>query len=61
VERITGSVLDRLVVTDSIPLRADAAACPKIESVSAAHLLGEAVRRIHHGDSVSMLFEPGSV
>ena len=61
VERIAGSVLDRLIVTDSIPLREDADACPKIESVTASHLLGEAVRRIHHGDSVSMLFDPPSV
>jgi ribose-phosphate pyrophosphokinase len=61
VARITASVLDRLVVTDSIPLRAEATACPKIESVTASHLLGEAVRRIHHNDSVSMLFEPPSL
>jgi ribose-phosphate pyrophosphokinase len=61
VQRIAASVLDRLVVTDTIPLRPDAAACPKIESVTASHLLGEAVRRIHHNDSVSMLFEPPSL
>ena len=56
VENVSGSQLDKLLVSDSIPLRPDAAACSKIEVVSVAELLGEAVRRIHHGDSVSMLF-----
>jgi len=58
VENVTSSVIDSLLVTDSIPLRPDAAACPKIEVVTVTGLLGEAVRRIHHGDSVSMLFAP---
>lgn len=57
IERIEGSVLERLIVSDSIPLRPEAARCSKIEVVSVARLLGEAVRRIHHNDSVSMLFE----
>lgn len=56
VENVKTSVLDKLLVSDSIPLRPDALACSKIEVVSVAELLGEAVRRIHHGDSVSMLF-----
>ncbi|MCO4771171.1 MAG: ribose-phosphate pyrophosphokinase [Deltaproteobacteria bacterium] len=56
VENVTSSALDTLFVSDSIPLRPNAAACKKIEVVSVAELLGEAVRRIHHGDSVSMLF-----
>jgi len=57
VERIGNSVLDSLVVSDSIPLRADARACSKIQVASVGPLLGEAVRRIHTGDSVSVLFE----
>lgn len=56
VENVTTSVLDKLLVSDSIPLRENARNCKKIEVVSVAELLGEAVRRIHHGDSVSMLF-----
>jgi ribose-phosphate pyrophosphokinase len=58
VENVASSQLDSLLVTDSIPLRPDAEACPKIKVVTVAGLLGEAVRRIHHGDSVSMLFAP---
>ncbi|MEE2828962.1 MAG: ribose-phosphate pyrophosphokinase [Myxococcota bacterium] len=57
VERIGNSVLDSLVVSDSIPLRPDAQACGKIQVASVGPLLGEAVRRIHTGDSVSVLFE----
>jgi ribose-phosphate pyrophosphokinase len=57
IERISQSVLERLIVSDSIPLRPDAAGCDRIQVVSVARFLGEAVRRIHNGDSVSSLFE----
>jgi len=57
VERIDNSVLEQLIVSNSIPLRPDAAASKRIEVVSVSNLLGEAIRRIHTGDSVSSLFE----
>jgi ribose-phosphate pyrophosphokinase len=47
--------IDR-IITDTIPVRADVRACPKIKVLSVARLLGEAVKRIHHGDSISSLF-----
>jgi ribose-phosphate pyrophosphokinase len=56
VERIMDSVLDEVVVTDTIPLNAQAAACPKIRQLSCAALLGETISRISRGDSVSSLF-----
>jgi len=56
VERIMDSVLDEVVVTDTIPLDAQAAACPKIRQLSCAALLGETISRISRGDSVSSLF-----
>ncbi|MGE5665961.1 MAG: ribose-phosphate pyrophosphokinase [Betaproteobacteria bacterium] len=56
VERINASVLDEVVVTDTIPLREDAAACPKIRQLSCAGLLGETISRIAREDSVSSLF-----
>jgi ribose-phosphate pyrophosphokinase len=56
VERIMNSVLDEVVVTDSIPLSAQAAACPKIRVLSCAGLFGETISRIARGDSVSSLF-----
>jgi len=56
IERIQASVLDEVVVTDTIPLRPDAAACGKIRQVSCAALLGETISRISREDSVSSLF-----
>jgi ribose-phosphate pyrophosphokinase len=56
VERITESVLDEIVVTDTIPLREDAKNCSKIRVLTVAGLLAETVRRISNEDSVSSLF-----
>jgi ribose-phosphate pyrophosphokinase len=56
VQRIEASPLEEVVVTNSIPLSPEAAACKKIRTVSIARLLGEAIRRIHNSDSVSSLF-----
>ncbi len=55
-ERITKSPIDEVVVTDSIPLRPEAAACRKIRQLTVASLLAEAIRRIHSADSLSSLF-----
>ena len=56
VERIENSALDKLVVTDTVPLRADAKACSRIYQLSVASLLAETVLRISNEDSVSSLF-----
>ncbi|MBX2813952.1 MAG: ribose-phosphate pyrophosphokinase [Myxococcales bacterium] len=56
VQRILDSPIEQVIVTDTIPLTEEAAACPKIEVVSVAPLIAEAIRRIHYGDSVSSLF-----
>jgi ribose-phosphate pyrophosphokinase len=56
VERIAGSVLDEVVVTDTIPLNEAALACGKIRQLSCAALLGETISRISREDSVSSLF-----
>ncbi len=56
VERINDSVLESVVVTNTIPLCGKAEKCDKITQLSVAKLLGEAIRRIHHDDSVSSLF-----
>ncbi|OGI41904.1 MAG: ribose-phosphate pyrophosphokinase [Candidatus Muproteobacteria bacterium RBG_16_64_11] len=56
VERIEKSPLDELVVTDTIPLRADAKACKRIRQLSVAELLAETMRRVANEDSVSSLF-----
>jgi ribose-phosphate pyrophosphokinase len=56
VERVSNSALDELVVTDTIPLRDDAKACPRIRQLSVANLMAETIRRISDEDSVSSLF-----
>ena len=56
VTNIESSQLDELVVTNTIPLRDDAAACTKIRQLSIAGLLAESIRRINNEESVSSLF-----
>jgi len=56
VENINASVLDELVVTNTIPLREDARTCSRIRPLTIAGLLGETMRRIHNDESVTSLF-----
>jgi ribose-phosphate pyrophosphokinase len=48
VQRVMDSPLNRLVVTDTIPLSPEARACPKIVQLPVAHLLAQAIFRTHH-------------
>ncbi|HEX9403254.1 MAG TPA: ribose-phosphate pyrophosphokinase, partial [Steroidobacteraceae bacterium] len=56
IERISKSVLDELVVTDTIPLSEEGLACKRIRQLSVAGLLAETVRRINDEESVSSLY-----
>ena len=56
IERIEKSPLDKLLITNTIPLTADRAKCQKIIVLSVARLLGQAMRSIHEETSVSSLF-----
>jgi ribose-phosphate pyrophosphokinase len=56
VKNIKKSVLDELVVTDTIPLRPDAAACERIRQLSVAAMLAESIRRVSEGESLSSMF-----
>ncbi len=56
IERIERSPIDRLIVTNTIPLSAAAASCTKIVVLSVARLLGQAIKSIHEETSVSSLF-----
>jgi ribose-phosphate pyrophosphokinase len=55
-DRIEKSPLDQLIVTNTIPLSAEAQQCKKIVVRSVARLLGQAIRNIHEETSVSSLF-----
>jgi ribose-phosphate pyrophosphokinase len=56
VENIRNSVLDELVVTDTIPLRSELAELGKIRQLSVAEMLAETIRRIAASESVSSLY-----
>lgn len=55
-ERIEGSSLDTVLVTNTTPLEEKLSQCDKLKPLSVAPLLGEAIRRIHENSSVSSLF-----
>ena len=56
IAKIEQSPIDRLIITNSVPLRGEATFCRKIEVLSVARLLGQAIRNIHEETSVSSLF-----
>lgn len=55
-ERIANSPLQHVVVTNTIPQSESSAASSKVRVRSVGRILGEAIKRIHHGDSISSLF-----
>ncbi|HRH05171.1 MAG TPA: ribose-phosphate pyrophosphokinase, partial [Burkholderiaceae bacterium] len=58
IERITqGSALDEVVITNTIPLNAEALNCKKIRQLSVAPLIAETIQRIASGESVMSLFD----
>jgi ribose-phosphate pyrophosphokinase len=56
VENIENSVLDEVVVTDTIPLREEASHCTRIRQVEVSGLVAESMRRINQEESVSTLY-----
>lgn len=56
IERLTASPVETVIVSDTIPLRPEAAACSKIHVLSVAPLLGKAIQSVHDEASVSSLF-----
>ena len=56
VSNIEASLLDELVVTDSLPLSEAAQNCSRIRQLSIAEMLAETMRRIHQEESVSSLY-----
>jgi len=55
-DRIERSPLEKLIVSNTIPLNDKGRSCPKIVTLSVAEIFGEAIRRINEGSSVSSLF-----
>eukprot|EP01104_Vermistella_antarctica_P019036 TRINITY_DN7277_c0_g1_i1.p1 TRINITY_DN7277_c0_g1~~TRINITY_DN7277_c0_g1_i1.p1 ORF type:complete len:499 (+),score=103.34 TRINITY_DN7277_c0_g1_i1:79-1497(+) len=56
-QRITDSILEEVVVTDSIPQEENRKACPKLKVLSLVNLLAQAIRRLHEERSLNVLFQ----
>jgi ribose-phosphate pyrophosphokinase len=56
IQRLNDSVIDEVIITNTIPINGKDQVCKKIKTLSVAPLLGEAIRRIHNEESVSSLF-----
>ena len=56
VEKLSKTPVDEIVVTDTIPLSAEAAKLKKIKVLTVSSMVGEAIKRIHRNESVSSLF-----
>lgn len=57
IARINASALDKVIVTNSVPQDDHKRLCPKLEVLDVAPIFAEAIRRIHHGESISVLFQ----
>ncbi|MCA9184728.1 MAG: ribose-phosphate diphosphokinase, partial [Planctomycetales bacterium] len=60
IQRLQESPIDEIVVTDTIPLQ-DHQKLSKIRVLTVAPLLGEAIKRIHHDESISEIFRDDRV
>ncbi len=56
IDRLNASVLEKVIITDTIPAKSKKEKCEKIEILTVAHLLGEAIRRINEETTISSLF-----
>ena len=57
IERVNASALDKLVVTNSVDQTEHQKHCPKLEVLEIGNVFAEAIRRVHHGESISVLFQ----
>lgn len=57
ISRINASALDKVIVTNSVPQDDHRRTCPKLEVLEVGTIFAEAIRRVHHGESISVLFQ----
>lgn len=55
--RINASAIDKMLVTNSVPQGEHRRQCPKLDVIDISEVFGEAIRRVHHGESISVLFQ----
>ncbi|RVD89975.1 uncharacterized protein DFL_000961 [Arthrobotrys flagrans] len=57
IARINASAIDQVVVTNSVPQNENVRACSKLKVLDVSSVFSEAIRRVHHGESISVLFK----
>ncbi|KAF3935937.1 hypothetical protein ABW20_dc0109944 [Dactylellina cionopaga] len=57
IARINASAIDQVVVTNSVPQNENVRACLKLKILDVSSVFSEAIRRVHHGESISVLFK----
>ncbi|KAI0408378.1 phosphoribosyl pyrophosphokinase [Xylaria palmicola] len=57
IQRINLSAIDKIVVTNSVPQEQHRKQCSKLDVLDVSPIFAEAIRRIHHGESISVLFQ----
>ncbi|KND94362.1 Ribose-phosphate pyrophosphokinase 5 [Tolypocladium ophioglossoides CBS 100239] len=57
ISRLNASAIDKIVVTNSVPQDEHSRLCPKLEVLDISPIFAEAIRRVHHGESISRLFQ----
>ncbi|KAF2133855.1 phosphoribosyl pyrophosphokinase [Dothidotthia symphoricarpi CBS 119687] len=57
IDRINASALDKVVVTNTVDQTEHMLRCPKLEVLEVGNVFAEAIRRVHHGESISVLFD----
>lgn len=56
IARVNASAVDKILVTNSVPQAEHRRLCPKLEVIDISVVFAEAIRRVHHGESISVLF-----
>lgn len=57
IDRINASALDHVIVTNSVDQEVHKQKCHKLEVLDIGTMFAEAIRRVHHGESISVLFQ----
>ncbi|KAF6842926.1 ribose-phosphate pyrophosphokinase [Colletotrichum musicola] len=57
IPRINASAIDKIIVTNTVPQGEHMKVCPKLSYLDVSPVFAEAIRRVHHGESISVLFQ----
>lgn len=57
IARVNASAIDKMIVTNSVPQHEHRRLCPKLGILDISPVFAEAIRRVHHGESISVLFQ----